>query len=130
GASATGHAYGIRFWEIGNELYGDGTYTEPFEYTDPATRTKGPAAYAQGVVQFSQTMKMVDNSIKIGAVFTMPGNNPDDTNVAAANKANGTNLPLWDTTLLNTPGFCNAIDFASVHWYAQQPKNPGPGAES
>src|SRR6266851_1038268 len=27
GASTSGHNYGIRFWEIGNELYGDGTYT-------------------------------------------------------------------------------------------------------
>lgn len=121
GGSSTGHNYGIKFWEIGNELYGDGTYTNQFEYIDPATRKPGPDAYAQGVIDYSTAMKAVDPTIRIGAVLTMPGNNPDD-DVAAAG------LPRWDTTVLQKA--CSSIDFVSVHWYPQQPKNPGPGAES
>jgi hypothetical protein len=144
----TGHSYGIKYWEIGNEDYGDGTYgtcnntpspnslcatttganslctsaavangsctNAYWEYTTP--NKKGPTNYAQGVLDYSSAMKKVDSSIKIGAVLTMPGNFPDDQ---APGFPTG-QLP-WNSTILNTPGMCTAIDFVAVHWYAQQP---------
>ncbi len=41
GGSSTGHTYGIKYWEIGNELYGNGTYGATWEYDQ---HSLGPAA--------------------------------------------------------------------------------------
>jgi hypothetical protein len=120
GLSSGGHAYGVKYWEIGNEIYGDGTYNNnPWEWN---SHTHGPAAYGQGVVQFSQAMKNVDSTIKVGAVLTAPGNWPDGVTNSASPQS-------WNDTVLGTQGVCNvtnpAINFVSVHWYPQQPGNEG-----
>lgn len=113
GASRRGHNYGIKYWEIGNEVYGDGTYGATWEVNHKA---HDPATYAQGVVSYSRAMKAVDPSIHIGAVLTAPGNWPDgQTNEASPQP--------WNDTVL--PAACADIDFVVVHWYAQ-----GPTAES
>ncbi len=113
GGSSTGHTYGIKYWEIGNELYGDGTYGSSWENN---THGMGPTTYATNVVSFSQAMKAVDSSIKVGAVLTTPGNWPDGV-------TNATSPQPWNTTVLSTA--CSAIDFVILHWYPQ-----GPGSES
>ena len=48
GASSTGHSYGIKYWEIGNEMYGDGTYGATWEVNHNA---HDPTTYANGVHQ-------------------------------------------------------------------------------
>src|SRR6478609_3693314 len=109
GASANGHDYDIRYWEIGNELYGNGTYGATWEVDH---KPHDPATYANGVVSYSAAMKAVDPSIRIGAVLTAPGNWPDgQTNDASPKPWNDTVLPIA----------CNAIDFVIIHWYAQGP---------
>jgi hypothetical protein len=113
GASATGHDYGIRYWEIGNELYGDGTYGATWEVNKKA---HDPTSYANGVVSYSAAMKAVDPSIRIGAVLTAPGNWPDG-------QVNAASPQPWNDTVLSVA--CGAIDFVSIHWYAQ-----GPSGES
>jgi hypothetical protein len=113
GGSSTGHNYGIKYWEIGNEIYGDGTYGSSWENN---THGLGPATYAQNVVSFSQAMKAVDSSIKVGAVLTTPGNWPDGV-------TNSNSPQPWNTTVLSTA--CSSIDFVIAHWYPQ-----GPGSES
>lgn len=113
GGSSTGHTYGIKYWEIGNEVYGDGTYGSTWENN---THGLGPATYASNVVSFSQAMKAVDSSIKVGAVLTTPGNWPDGV-------TNSTSPQPWNTTVLSTA--CSAIDFVIIHWYPQ-----APGSES
>ena len=52
---ANGHAapYGVRFWQIGNEL--------------------GDESYQKGIVEFSKAMKGVDPSVKLLAAFPSPG---------------------------------------------------------
>src|SRR2546423_352405 len=67
GASSTGHRYGITYWEIGNELYGNGTYGAQHEY-DLHTKGQGPVAYGQRAMQFIAAMKAVAPSIKVGVV--------------------------------------------------------------
>ena len=111
--SSTGHNYGIEYWEIGNEVYGDGTYGATWEYN---THTLGPATYANYVVQFSQAMKAVDPTIKVGLVLTAPGNWPDGQTSQYSPQP-------WNNTVL--PIACSSIDFVSIHWYPQ-----GPGGES
>lgn len=113
GGSSTGHNYGIKYWEIGNELYGNGTYGATWEYD---THGLGPATYANNVVAFSQAMKAVDSSIKIGLVLTAPGNWPDGQTSASSPQP-------WNDTVL--PIACSSADFVVAHWYAQ-----GPGGES
>jgi len=113
GGSSSGHNYGIKYWEIGNELYGDGTYGSTWEYN---THGLGPATYANNVVQFSQAMKAVDPTIKIGLVLTAPGNWPDGQTSASSPQP-------WNNTVL--PIACSSIDFVVVHWYPQ-----GPGGET
>ncbi|WP_236601901.1 cellulose-binding protein [Ktedonobacter sp. SOSP1-52] len=111
GGSSTGHTYGIKYWEIGNELYGNGTFGANWEYD---LHEKGPVAYANNALQFIQAMKAVDPSIKIGIVLTSPGDWPDS--VAAPGLSTD-----WNNTVLSILG--KQIDFADVHWYAQNPGN-------
>ncbi|MBO0795751.1 MAG: cellulose-binding protein, partial [Ktedonobacteraceae bacterium] len=109
GGSSTGQHYGIKYWEIGNELYGNGTYGATWEFD---VHSQGPATYANNVVADSQAMKAVDPGIKIGVVLTAPGNWPDGVTSA-------TSPQPWNDTVL--PIACSSIDFAVIHWYAQGP---------
>ncbi|GCE24445.1 hypothetical protein [Dictyobacter kobayashii] len=113
GASSSGHQYGIKYWEIGNEIYGNGTYGSSWEYD---THAMGPSTYATNVVAYSQAMKAVDPSIKIGAVLTAPGNWPDGQTSTSSPQP-------WNDTVLSTA--CSSIDFVIAHWYPQ-----GPGTET
>jgi len=109
GSSPKGHDYDIRYWEIGNELYGNGTYGATWEVDH---QSHDPTTYANGVVSYSAAMKAVDPSIHIGAVLTAPGNWPDgQTNDASPEPWNDTVLPIA----------CSALDFVVIHWYAQGP---------
>jgi hypothetical protein len=111
-ANITKH-YHIKYWEIGNELYGNGTYGADWESDKHAL---GPASYAQNALQFISAMKAVDPTIKIGLVLTTPGNWPDG-------QTSATSPQPWNDTVL--PMACSAADFVIVHWYPQ-----GPGGES
>src|SRR5438552_3251783 len=114
-ANITKH-YNIKYWEIGNELYGNGTYGANWEY-DLHTQ-KGATAYANNTLQFIQAMKAIDPSIKIGVVLTIPGDWPD--NVIAAGDPSD-----WNHTVLSILG--KQLDFADQHWYADY---TAPGTES
>lgn len=104
-ANNTQH-YGVKYWEIGNEIYGNGYYGSAWE-TDLHT-DHSPTAYANNAVAFSTAMKAQDPTIKVGLVLTAPGNWPD-----------GQGPQQWNPTVLSIA--CQAADFVSVHWYAQQP---------
>ncbi|GGQ27739.1 cellulose binding domain-containing protein [Streptosporangium pseudovulgare] len=98
--------YGVRYWEIGNENYGNGRYGAAWEADDHAD--KSPAEYARNVVAYSDAMKAVDPTIKIGAVLTTPANWPD------ALVADG-DAGSWNEVVLSTAG--PKIDFVILHWY-------------
>jgi hypothetical protein len=104
-ANRTKH-YGVKYWEIGNEIYGNGHYGASWEADDHAD--KSPSAYADGVVQYAAAMKAADPSIKIGAVLTTPGNWPDGI---VADGDTGT----WNQIVLSIAG--PSIDFVVLHWY-------------
>lgn len=124
------HHYGIRYWEIGNEVYGNGTYTASWEPDDhcgdgtiPPTSQPdncGPAVYASDAARYIAAMKAVDPTISVGVVLTAPGNWPD------GQTAPGSPQP-WNQTVLSALG--GTIGFADVHWYPQNPSTvtpPGP----
>jgi len=135
------HHYGIRYWEIGNEVYGNGTYGADWEAdahctTTPAggpvllgsepgqTYNCGPAVYAANAAAYIAAMKAVDPRISVGVVLTAsgaPNNWPDGvTNPATSPES-------WNQTVLSALG--HTIGFADVHWYPQNPSTitpPGP----
>ncbi|MEY9854694.1 hypothetical protein ABH935_000291 [Catenulispora sp. GAS73] len=92
---------GIKYWTIGEEVWGNGFYTsfpafEPDNHAD-----KSPTAYGQNAVLFAKAMKAVDPSIKVGveiSPFAPTAGQPD-----------------WNGPLLKAAG--SAIDFVDVHWY-------------
>ena len=75
--------YGVKYWEIGNE-----------SYMDSNNGGITAAQYASDLREFSDAMKSVDPTIKIGA--------------------NGLNMDWWSTVL---PSAAASIDFLSVHVY-------------
>ena len=109
-ANLTRH-YGIRYWEIGNEVYGNGAYG-PGGWEYDAHSQKGPEAYAMNVRRFIDAMKAVDPTIKIGVVLTAPGSWPDGVLLPGQSMD-------WNHTVLSIAG--KRIDFATVHWYPQAP---------
>jgi Cellulose binding domain/Fibronectin type III domain len=105
--------YGVKYWEIGNENYGNGHYGANWEADNHPD--KSPAQYAALVRDYALAMKAVDPSIKIGAVLTAPGEWPDGIT------AEGDAGP-WNQVVLSVAG--PAIDFAIVHWYPSGSSGP------
>jgi len=87
--------YGVKYWEVGNEIYGG---WEPDNYTN-----HDPVAYANRYLEYYNAMKAVDPTIKIGAVI-----DPGDW---WPNK--------WNENLLRTLSQKgpDKVDFFVVHWY-------------
>jgi hypothetical protein len=133
------HHYNVKYWEIGNEVYGNGTYGanwEPDVHCQTASGAPvtlgsepsqtygcGPAAYAASARQYIAAMKAVDPRISVGVVLTAsgaPNNWPDGVTNAESPQS-------WNQTVLSALG--SEIGFADVHWYPQNPSNvtpPGP----
>lgn len=107
---------GIKYWEVGNELYGNGYYYggcgwEPDMHAAyPATGTTctgrqnnaalSPTTYGMAVKAFAQAMKAVDPTVKVGGIVHWPY----------------TEYANWNGSVL--PQACVAMDFAVNHWYA------------
>jgi hypothetical protein len=98
--------YGVKYWTVGNENYGNGHYGAAWEADDHAD--KSPRQYATEVVAYADAMKAVDPSIKVGAVLTIPAGWPDA--VVAEGDAGS-----WNQVVLSIAG--PKIDFVDVHWY-------------
>jgi hypothetical protein len=105
---------GIEYWEIGNEVFGNGYYGSLYEEDlhvpfDGTARANHPAlsgiAYGQGVNAFLATMKAVDPTIKVGAVLNTP---PTDYSWG----------PTWNSDVLAECG--PNVDFVIVHWYTSR----------
>jgi len=98
--------YGVKYWEIGNEVYGNGHYGANWE-TDNHT-DKSPRGYATNFLQYASAMKAVDPTIKIGAVLTTPGYWPDGI-VGSGDSAD------WNDSVMSVVK--NAADFGIFHLY-------------
>jgi hypothetical protein len=99
--------YGIKYWEIGNEIYGNGYFSGwdweyDLHYLDQTAAdrvgqpTLSPAAYGTNSIQFINDMKAKDPTILCGVFF-------DEDHSA------------WNTSLLDVCG--SVVDFVIVHWY-------------
>ena len=99
--------YGVKYWELGNEVYGDGTYGTSWEYN---TKSKGATAYADNIAGYITQMKAADPDIKVGAVLTTYGNWPDG--LVASSYGDTAD---WNQTVLQKDGA--NIDFVILHYY-------------
>jgi hypothetical protein len=98
--------YGVRYWEIGNEIFGNGYYGANWELDYHASLSA--TTYANYVVQYAQAMKAVDPTIRSARSSPDPGNWPDGV-VGSADPAD------WNRTVLSIAG--PSIDFAIMHYY-------------
>jgi alpha-L-arabinofuranosidase len=141
-----GHAapLGIRYWEIGNEVYENGYFggegleedlhaAYPKEAKENARQRKkngglGPEAYGKNFVLFAQAMKAVDPRIKVGVSLDKPlaGQiNRDEwtqdpvtgkyqQNTSVSVKEDFNRGIDWDKGVLSAA--CNEVDFVALHW--------------
>ena len=109
--------YGIVYWEIGNEIYGNGYYGTNLDWEedlhDPDTvaadrvgnAALSPTAYGTNAAAFVTAMKAVDPSIKCGIFVNAASYYTDwDQDVLTA-----------ISTALKGTGY--NLDFVIVHWY-------------
>jgi len=113
-ANVTKH-YGVKYWELGNEVSGDGTYGTKWEYN---TKPKGATTYANNIADYITQMKAVDPSIKVGAVLNTYNSWPDGL---GASKYGDT--ADWNTTVLKKDG--PRLDFVIVHYYPASSSEAG-----
>jgi regulation of enolase protein 1 (concanavalin A-like superfamily) len=122
---------GIKYWEVGNEPYGNGyygggdgyecDYAVPYPYTNYtryANAQLSPAAYGQAVKAFSIAMKAVDPPIKVGAYSSTPPGDYSWDYISGVN-----NGQHWTPQVLAQCG--SNIDFVIVHWYPNFSDNVG-----
>ena len=107
--------YGIKYWELGNETPGDGTYGAQWEYS---TKPKGATAYADNIADYITQMKAADPGIKVGAVLTIYNSWPDG--LVASQYGDTAD---WNTTVLKKDG--PRLDFVILHYYPTSKNEAG-----
>ncbi|GAB2885932.1 LPXTG cell wall anchor domain-containing protein [Streptomyces mayteni] len=114
--------YDVEYWEIGNEVYGNGHYGATWEIDHHPD--KSPREYARNLLAHAEAMRAVDPTIQIGAVLTTPGHWPDGI-VGPGDTMD------WNNTVMSIAG--SVIDFVIVHHYpsatSQEDLLDAPGTE-
>lgn len=138
--------FGIRYWEVGNEVSQNGYYGGEGQEEDlhapypkdaknnEKQRRKNPnlspEAYGKVFLQFAQAMKAVDPRIKVGAALDSPVPSQIKREEYTQDPVTGkyeqkASVSVekdfgkgldWDRGVLSTA--CNGIDFVTLHWYA------------
>lgn len=126
---------GIKYWEIGNEINGNGFYDNggpgweaDFHGAYDGSRfgdvNLSPQTYGANFIQFAQAMKNVDPTIQLGGVLVGPLGVGDT----------GNNTTSWDRRFLLAAGNAqvtvngqnyNALDFGILHWYIRNNADNG-----
>jgi hypothetical protein len=115
----------VQYWEVGNEVYGNGTYGANWE-TDSHCETSlngspvtvgsepsqtydcGPTQYAANFLQFQSAMHADNANAKVCAVLTTPGFWPDGV-------TNSEYPESWNQTVLTALG--SSTQCVIVHYY-------------
>ncbi|HJP76223.1 MAG TPA: cellulose binding domain-containing protein [Pseudonocardiaceae bacterium] len=115
----------VAYWEVGNEVYGNGTYGANWEADSRCTDASGkpvtvgsepsqtyncgPSVYASNLLNYISAMKAASPSSQVCAVLTTPGFWPD-------NVTNPTTSPQpWNQTVLTALGAKTSC--VIVHYY-------------
>ena len=125
-SSALSAGDGVKYWEVGNEVYGNGTYGANWEAdshcdTSPSggpvtigsepsqTYNCGPSTYAAGVAQYITAMHAANPNAKVCAILTTPGFWPDGVTNSQ------TSPEPWNQTVLTDLG--PNLQCVIVHYY-------------
>jgi hypothetical protein len=133
---------GVKYWEIGNETFGDGYYNQsptnssgfdpgysenlfaPYGIDRRGVANLSPAFYGQKVNEYAAAMKAVDPTIKIGTVLSTP---PDDYSwdyyqrydvnypYSQINGPSSGSVKHWNAEVLAQ--CASNTDFVIAHWY-------------
>jgi hypothetical protein len=115
----------VQYWEVGNEVYGNGTYGANWEAdahcetslngspvtigSEPSqTYDCGPTQYAANFLQFQSAIHSVNSGAKVCAVLTTPGFWPDGV-------TNSEYPESWNQTVLTALG--SNTQCVIVHYY-------------
>ncbi len=115
----------VGYWEVGNEVYGNGTYGADWEAdsrcetslngpavtigSEPAqTFNCGPTQYAADVLQYESAMHAASSGAKVCAILTTPGFWPDGV-------TNSEYPQSWNQTVLTALG--SQTQCVVVHYY-------------
>ena len=117
--------YGITYWEVGNEVYGNGTYGANWEADAHCTDSSGkpvtigsepqqtygcgPTTYANNLLGYISAMQAAKSGIHVCAVLTTPGFWPDGVTNAQ------TSPQPWNQTVLSI--LKARTDCVIVHYY-------------
>jgi alpha-N-arabinofuranosidase len=117
-SNVTNH-YGFKYWEVGNENYGNWE-------TDSNVYPHDPYTYATRAQSYIQQMKAADPTIKIGVVVTT-GEDTDSngyTNHPATNSVTHQVHYGWTPVMLSRLKQLGVTpDFAIYHWYPEYTGN-------
>lgn len=123
--SAKTNADNVKYWEVGNEVYGNGTYGAQWEAdshcdttaggtpvtigSEPAqTFDCGPTTYAKNFLAYQTAMLAADPTAKVCAVLTTPGFWPDGVTNAQYPQS-------WNQAILTALG--THTQCVIVHYY-------------
>ena len=116
----------VGYWEVGNEVYGNGTYGSNWEAdahcdtslngptvtvgSEPSqTYDCGPSQYAANVLQYESAIHAVNPNAKVCAILTTPGFWPDGV-------TNSEYPQSWNQTVLTALG-SGGTQCVVVHYY-------------
>jgi alpha-N-arabinofuranosidase len=108
--------YGFKYWEIGNENYGNWEL-------DNNTRPHDPVTYATRFKDYAQQMTAIDRSIKVGAVVVASEDSfANYADESAVNPRTGATHQGWNAVMLATLKQLGVTpDFVIYHRYEQAP---------
>jgi len=123
--NAATNSDGVKYWEIGNEVYGNGTYGANWETdlhcntslngspvtfgSEPAqTYNCGPSTYAANVLQYTSAIHAANPNARVCTVLTTPGFWPDGV-------TNSEYPQSWNQTVLTALGA--QTQCVIVHYY-------------
>ena len=110
-------AYNVKYWEIGNENYGSWTPWDAAKFG----RQWDPYTYGDRFKDFSDKMKSVDGSVKVGAVITWTeGESSTYGDRAIVNPRTGASTFGWAPVMLKRISQRGTLpDFVIPHMYWQ-----------
>ena len=131
-SSAASAGDAVRYWEVGNEVYGNGTYGANWEAdahcdtspggppvtvgSEPATTYDcGPSAYAASFLQYQSAMLAADPNARVCAVLTTPGFWPDGVTTSQYPQP-------WNQTVLTA--LKSRTQCVIVHYYPASSGSP------
>ena len=115
--------FGIRLWQIGDQVYNNGYYGSAHTGTpdlhassqskNAGAREKnpdqGPSFYGGHIADVASVMKAVDPTIRIGASLATPDGQPTDSDWGSKQW-----ILDWNEKVLKAG--CSAIDFVALDW--------------